>query len=500
MRRFTFGLTLGALIALQTSFAMAQEEGVEDPDAVDAPAPDDGAVADEGAESGDDVAPEAVDDTPPPPPPPPVEPVEEVAPVEPPVEAVPEAPEAEEEEDSSWPFNLTASLGTRYEAREQYDQIGRADADMVRFRARVGIITDKLDLSDDIAVLMRFVPQATGAWQLAGLSDPALGLHIGALEIFGGPLRLEVGRFEMSYGDELLIGTVNWHPVGRSFDGTRLRWSLGEGGAFADAFFTVTQEGSPVTNFGNGDTYFTGLYAGLGPLLMEGLALDVYSLALVSMASTDPMAGTPLDPSGRVTLGARYKQKFGMIDARAEAGIQVGSQTSNQSIMAYQADGELGLSLFGGGFRLSVEGFIASGNDPDDAGTNGAWNHLFPTAHKWLGFADIIGFGGGVNGRGRSNVAGGVLHLTGKLFQGFGLYAHGHIFSRLQDVLITDAMGMTTRTTAGMAGAELDIGAKWTIAPGLNSRIGYALFMPNENYYGTSTPAHFLEIELHFTY
>jgi len=238
MRRFTFGLVLGALIALQSSTAMAQEEGVADP--VEAPDTDDTTAGDE----GDELAPEGVDDTPPPPPPPPpppVEPVGEVAPVEPPVEEVPEVPEAEEEEDSSWPFDLTASLGTRYEAREQYDQIGRADSDMVRFRARVGIITDKLDLSDDIAVLMRFVPQATGAWQLAGLTDPALGLHIGALEIFGGPLRLEVGRFEMSYGDELLVGTVNWHPVGRSFDGTRLRWSLGEGGAFADAFFTVTQ-------------------------------------------------------------------------------------------------------------------------------------------------------------------------------------------------------------------------------------------------------------------
>jgi hypothetical protein len=38
------------------------------------------------------------------------------------------------------------------------------------------------------------------------------------------PLSLQVGRQELSYGDQRLIGPSAWNNIGRSFDAAKLRW------------------------------------------------------------------------------------------------------------------------------------------------------------------------------------------------------------------------------------------------------------------------------------
>ncbi len=42
------------------------------------------------------------------------------------------------------------------------------------------------------------------------------------------PLTMKVGRQELSYGDERLIGAFDWNNIGRSFDAAKLRWQASE--------------------------------------------------------------------------------------------------------------------------------------------------------------------------------------------------------------------------------------------------------------------------------
>ena len=42
-------------------------------------------------------------------------------------------------------------------------------------------------------------------------------------KIFKLPFNLKIGRMELSYGSQRLIGAVGWHNVGRSFDGSVLK-------------------------------------------------------------------------------------------------------------------------------------------------------------------------------------------------------------------------------------------------------------------------------------
>lgn len=447
----------------------AVDTRVETPETTDPQSPEAEGEVGVGAE----VAVEAEADVAPSPPvwvapPTPVQPTVAVEPVA----AEEDVAEEEDAEDEPFPLRVSASIFTRPELRTGYTDLGQADTDFVRYRFRLGLELQPLDLGR-LTIGARFVPQAAGFWSSGGaLSDPSLGIHEAVLLLTRNRFRFEVGRFEMAYGEELVIGTVAWHQVGRAFDGARMRVSLNDDGAFLDVFATQLNEAFDV-NFANNDVFFFGAYGGLGSLLSESLDLDVYFLSRIN-AETDMLPRTHIN-----TLGSRFRYRGSMIDARAEAGIQLAGADELDLRFAYQADVEVGATF--GPMRLALEGLIASGDNGENMA---AWNQLFPTAHKFLGVADIVGA--------RSNVVSGVLHAQFKLLEELRASVDAHVFARPED---TPAMA----DNAGYLGFEADIGLRWVVVPGLALRGNYSLFIPNEDVFGTSHTAHFAELELRYT-
>jgi hypothetical protein len=459
-----------------------------------------------------------------------------VAPV--PAPAAPAAPAAATEPAAAPPpeaplIRPVASLFTRFELRDQFDKVTtaitaptppdrRVDSDTFRYRARFGLETKKFDLGADTSIQVRFLPQASGVWGVGGdtLTDAALDMHEGYLMVHGPWYRADVGRFEMVYGEHFVIGNVDWNETGRSFDGLRLRIAPKDSGFWIDSFFTLLDEGAaetaaarvtipgtmpPVTApvpgtmvpapqgdpFAVGDSYLAGIYASVGGLLSKTLEWDLYLLSQIEPVSTNvvpmtmPPTTAPYDAGVRMTLGTRAKQKIGAFDYRLEAGVQMGQQATpetaeSRSILAYQADLELGATA--GIFRAGLEGFFASGDDVETTDKNEGWNHLYPTAHKWLGFSDII--------ENRNNIGGGVLHLNLKPTADLGFYVDGHMFARPKVAVAGGPSGYTA--------AEVDLGASYLLGAGLSSRVGYALFVPTDDFYATTDPIHFLEVELRY--
>ena len=214
----------------------------------------------------------------------------------------------------------------------------------------------------------------------------------------------------------------------------------------------------------------------LGSVLGDGHDLDVYALNRLAPRTT------PGDvPSvAELTLGARIKGAAAGVDWRAEGGAQLGRhpETPNVDTFAYSADGEVGYTLGGERtFRLALNGFIASGDDPDTDDRNEAYNHLFPTAHKWMGFMDFVGA--------RSNVAGGAVLLSSQVAPRWKVYANVYEFHRLQD---------GANATAGRLGTELNTGFRFAIGQGVGFRVGYGLFAPVEEV--SNDLFHFAEFEL----
>jgi len=398
------------------------------------------------------------------------------------------AEDAEGEEPTASPLTVGASFFSRYEVRDNYAALGRigrrvGEHDGVAYRARLSLGTAPRTIAPGKTVALRFVPQASGFWGdvSGGLADAALGLHEGALRYATGDFWVDVGRFEMAYGEHLVIGNVGWHETGRSFDGVRTRLSLDAAGAFWDVFATQVAEGgltgatSPV---GAGDVYFAGSYLGLGPLLSSNLELDAYGFVQIAPRTDDGAM-----PRGRTaveaTLGTRAVKTLGGLVARVETGVQVGRRpVTNASVFAFQVDGDL-LARVGSHVRIGAGGAFASGDDPTTT-KDEEWNQLYPTAHKFLGLMDIVG--------GRSNVAA----ATGKLrvsLDSVSVAADVHAFWRPE-----------SPGTEPYAGSEIDAWLLFPVGSGLNLRGQYSLFAPSApGPFGTDTLAHYVELELRYT-
>lgn len=439
------------------------------------------------------------------------------APPGPPVAAeVPPAP-------SAWPLKVRGSFWTRYELRSGYLEHGLShprlhrEGDYVVSRARLSFATNPVDVGNQVQVSATFVPQAaytfgenTGA--APTISDhPTLALYEGYASVGSSKYRLDAGRFVLNYGDALVLGDLGWNEAARAFNGARVRFTPGEQPFYIDLLATLITDGRLATQEAvSGDAYFYGLYAGLGPLIAEGIDLDAYLLAQSRMKDdaielTDPTDETVTttgsqDAATFVTLGSRVKGKASFLDYRAEAGIQFGKRPVAASFAApnpnpqkkfgYQLDAEVGVAPTDG-VRIGLEGLIASGDDLSTTDDFEGYDELYPTAHKFLGWNDIIG--------GRTNVASAVLHLKIAPAKPLTLSFDGHYFTRPQ----AGADGKD-----GSAGQELDTQVLYAIGGGAALRAMYGVFVPNEGFWEAKATSpdvagdalHFFELQFGYNF
>ena len=352
------------------------------------------------------------------------------------------------------------------------------------YRARLGLALPAMDIGKGLDVGVFFQPQASGYWGdvSGGLNDSAVGVHQAKTRLGFGPHWLDVGRFEMIYGEHLVIGNVDWHQTGRAFDGFRAHGALGDTGAYIDGFVTTLREGSlidAVEPLFAGDFYFMGVYAGVGPALAQDLELDLYLLLNIAPKTEDVMMPQSFTAT-EVTLGVRSKGKVGPATLRGEAGIQVGERPGAQAdVFAYQVDADAMVKV-AKAVTLGLGGTYASGDDPTTADLEG-WNQLYPTAHKFLGLMDIIG--------GRTNIAG----LTGKARAGVAedvkLGLDTHLFWRPE----------TADGVDSFTGVETDAWVGYSIGKGMSLRSMYSFFVPSlDGPLVDDDVAHYVEIQLRY--
>ena len=156
--------------------------------------------------------------------------------------------------------------------------------------------------------------------------------YIEANEMFGHPLRLRVGRQELSFGSEWLVGPNTDGPApawGLSFDAVRLTYATDV--LSLDAWWSKLAENSPVEE--DGDVDFYGIYGSY--LGFENIVLDAYWLWLrdgraLNDANFAPwiediMGVDDYDVSEIHTVGLRAAGEIGALDFEAEAAYQWGN-------------------------------------------------------------------------------------------------------------------------------------------------------------------------------
>lgn len=285
---------------------------------------------------------------------------------------------------------------------------------------------------------------AAGAATSGAANDTELDAHQAYIRVTPWEnVDFTIGRQELTYGDELVIGKLDWSNVGRSFDAVRARFGRGSG--WADVFGAKLTESNAAAG-GVGDKDLVGVYSSwdLGEWAREADLYVLYMSDETGVADPNLAAG-----------GLRLKSKPSDFDYRAEITVEDGIEYQGDFEWGYEFSSERKL-------RLAVEYFRASAD----------YNQLFPTAHKWLGIADFFS---------RRNISGFRLGGSADLGGGFGLLADGHYSLRTDTARPAFRYSGAPYGSAGTAApiaSELDLILSYKANDNLGLALGGSVVLP----------------------
>ncbi|KAF0150801.1 MAG: hypothetical protein FD143_2478 [Ignavibacteria bacterium] len=197
--------------------------------------------------------------------------------------------------------------------------------------------------------------------------------------IFASKLSLTIGRMELSFNNERLVGVANWGNTGRRFDGIHAGYKTEK----LDAQFFAYKEAE---NLLLGDTLDQNIY---------GLSLD---LNLIKNYKIQPIIiwqkQIPAKTTSRFTTGVYTKGDIGNFSHEAEFYYQFGDQNINKinyDISAFLFSLNLNYT-----FDLPSKPFLGAGLDylsGDDKLTDNQYkvfNTIYGTNHKFYGYMDYF--------------------------------------------------------------------------------------------------------------
>lgn len=338
-------------------------------------------------------------------------------------------------------------------------------------RARLGVT---LSNPAGLAVIVRL--QDVRAWgeETHPLNDFGAGgfdAHEAYLRVpFCDGWKLQLGRQEISFDNQRLVGAVNWRQSGQAFDAGRLGWA-GEGWD-ADVFLAVIGESA---HKGVVDSTFTAPLT--DDILLGGLhGHHVFDPAFELSASYYMRKNDAIDEL-RHTAGVFAKVQASGFRGQLDGYYQMGD-LGDASISAYLAGLRAGWD-FGGELAPFVQAFadVVSGKagKPEKA-----FDTLYATNHMYYGELDyFLALPKHTGGLGLMDVGGRV-----------SLKPHAKVTTGL-DFHLFQAMDESPSGDKGF-GQEVDARVDWKAQEALTVALLYGVFLPGDlmKTPGHDTPEH----------
>ena len=285
---------------------------------------------------------------------------------------------------------------------------------------------------------------------------------------------LRVGRQELLLGSQRLLSPLDWTNTRRTFEGAKVTGRFE--GLVLDGFWTrpviIRPDGA---NLGDDDAVFTGIT--LRPATPGSVAWETYLLRL------DQGEGTRLwgreGEHDRITIGGRAAKALGSGATRVEIeGAWQGGTLADETISAFFVASDLTRSFADLWTRptLGIGLDYSSGDGAPGDGRAGTFHQLFPLAHAFAGYMDILG---------RQNLAEIRAVATATPATPLQLRVSGHHFLRASDADGAYAAGGgELRAPSGAAerwiGSEVDVLAIYRASPHSRLEVGYGHFFPGE--------------------
>lgn len=299
----------------------------------------------------------------------------------------------------------------------------------------------------------------------------------------GSPLSLKVGRQVLLYGDQRLIGPLEWSNISRTFDAVKLRYT-GKDGLWVDAFISSVVV---IDRFGmddsDKDSLLSGLYAHIPTLGIQDT--ELYALYFDDTNRNDHF----------LTLGTHWKSmpgKLGPWDYETEFVVQTGT-AGGRDLSAFASYVEAGYTFQQQPWkpRLSLEYSYASGDGNAADNKQGAFQNLFPTNHLHYGLMDAFSW---------SNSHDIAFHLSAKPTTKLTTSLDFHLFwladtaDTWRRANATTAVRPANAAASNYAGSELDVLVTYASSSHLTLTAGYSHFFAGDylNATGASSDADFV--------
>jgi hypothetical protein len=278
-------------------------------------------------------------------------------------------------------------------------------------------------------------------------------------DLFGAPLSLTVGRQEIAYGNQRLIGSVGWHPRGRTFDGGVLAYETET--ASVDLFAARLADRYTTPSGGEGSENLLGVYSSWA--VAEGQSLEVF---VILDNDTENVNGD--SRLTRFTPGVTLNGSFSQISYTLEGAYQTGTMLEasiGASLLSATAD-----YTFGGSSAPSLGvGYTRLSGDANPADDEiGTFNTLFATNHKFYGYMDYF-----LNIPAHAPAGLQDLHFnaSASLSETVGLSAKIHHF--------TQTAAPSGGSTAAY-GQEVDLTLSYQFADPISVTVGASTFVPGD--------------------
>jgi hypothetical protein len=204
------------------------------------------------------------------------------------------------------------------------------------------------------------------------------------------PLSLRAGRQELLFGEQRVIGPVNWSNTSRTFDA--LRATFRYGGWRVDAFAaTVVVIRDDVFDRSTAGNNLHGVYASTDKLVPQATFQPYVLWRLAPRLTAESGERGNLDLK---TVGLRW---VGKLPAGFDYNLEMAGQTgglASDSARAWGGHWLLGFTIARARWqpRLIAEYNYATGDDDPRDGRRNTFDPLYPTAHDKYGLTDQVGW------------------------------------------------------------------------------------------------------------
>ena len=245
----------------------------------------------------------------------------------------------------------------------------------------------------------RVLAQDTRIWGVDEGGTGATGTEKQAFDLLEGyadlrwiwdlPLDLRLGRQQLGFGRERLVGALDFGSSARTFDAYKLHFAMGS--VLLDLFsakLVDTNAPRPDTTLlrSDRDRNFSGVY-----LAREGDRPE--RVELYWLRDIDKTRNVRPSEIKRHTLGTLVRYPLpASFTLEAEYAYQTGEASDSLDIAAQMLAAELAFSRKDVRDLKAAAGFDwATGDDDPADGKLETFNQLFPTGHAHLGFIDYVG-------------------------------------------------------------------------------------------------------------